>query len=140
MRNKKVIVTILIVSFLLFGCFKLIKTNEQPNGKLINSNLEEVLELQKTNQSFFVYLARNDCKKCQEVESFLERYDKKFSRNVYRIETRKEPRQEALQMFLQRYRIKSVPTFLIVQDGNVKKIERKTFFFEQTLKQFLPDF
>ncbi|EJB2753162.1 thioredoxin family protein [Enterococcus faecalis] len=140
MRNKKVIVTILIVSFLLFGWFKLIKTNEQPNGKLINSNLEEVLELQKTNQSFFVYLARNDCKKCQEVESFLERYDKKFSRNVYRIETRKEPRQEALQMVLQRYRIKSVPTFLIVQDGNVKKIERKTFFFEQTLKQFLPDF
>lgn len=59
---------------------------------------------------------------------------------MYRIETRKEPRQEALQMFLQRYRIKSVPTFLIVQDGNVKKIERKTFFFEQTLKQFLPDF
>ncbi|EGO8395714.1 thioredoxin [Enterococcus faecalis] len=140
MRNKSVIVSILIVSLLSFGCFKLIKTNEQSNGKLINSNIEEVLALQKTNTSFFVYLARNDCKKCQEVESFLERYDKKFSRNVYRIETRKEPRQEALQMFLQRYRIKSVPTFLIVQDGNVKKIERKTFFFEQTLKQFLPDF
>lgn len=135
MRNKKAIVTILIVSFLLFGCFKLIKTNEEQNGKIINSNLEEVLELQKTNQSFFVYLARNDCKKCQEVESFLERYDKKFSRNVYRIETRKEQKQEELQSFLQRYRIKSVPSFLTVRDGTVKKIERKAFFFEQTLKQ-----
>ncbi|HAQ4341448.1 TPA: thioredoxin family protein, partial [Enterococcus faecium] len=133
MRNKKVIVRILIVSFLLFGCFKLIKTNEESNGKLINSNLEEVLELQKTNQSFFVYLARNDCKKCQEVESFLERYDKKFSRNVYRIETRKEPRQEELQTFLQRYHVKSVPSFLVIHDRNVKKIERKTFFFEKTL-------
>ncbi|MGM0282937.1 hypothetical protein IGJ01_000935 [Enterococcus sp. AZ089] len=140
MRNKKAIVAMLIVSCFLFGCFKIVANDDKLNGKLIESDLEQVLALQKTNASFFVYLARNDCKKCQEVESFLERYDKKFSRNVYRIETRKEPRQEALQMFLQRYRIKSVPTFLIVQDGNVKKIERKTFFFEQTLKQFLPDF
>lgn len=54
MRNKKVIVRILIVSFLLFGCFKLIKTNEESNGKLINSNLEEVLELQKRINHFCV--------------------------------------------------------------------------------------
>ncbi|EMF0203283.1 thioredoxin family protein [Enterococcus hirae] len=136
MRNKTIIVSILIVSLLLFGCFKLIKTNEQVNGKIIHCNLEEVLALQKTSTSFFVYLARNDCKKCQEVDSLLKKYDKKFSRNVYRIETRKEPKQEELQLFLQRYHIKSVPSFLAIHDGKGKKIKRKAFFFEQRLNQF----
>lgn len=130
----------LLISFPFDSSLVFISLKQPNKRKLINSNLEEVLELQKTNQSFFVYLARNDCKKCQEVESFLERYDKKFSRNVYRIETRKEPRQEELQTFLQRYHVKSVPSFLVIHDRNVKKIERKTFFFEKTLNQFLPNF
>lgn len=136
MRNKKAIVTMLIVSCFLFGCFKIVANDDKLNGKLIESDLEQVLALQKTNASFFVYLARNDCKKCQEVESYLKKNEGKLSRNVYRIETRKEPRQEELQTFLQRYHVNSVPSFLVIHDRNVKKIERKTFSFEQTLNQF----
>lgn len=86
-----------------------------------HSSMAEVEQLAKDKKNFVVYLARDDCPACQKTGKELKKHDKKLKENVYRVETRTEKDQEKLQAFLKQNHIKSVPSFIKINDQSSKK-------------------
>lgn len=85
--------------------------------------LNEVMQI--NDQDIIIYLARNDCPDCKQVDALLKRNAKKLSMPVYRIETRIEENQSLLKQLIEQENIASVPTFLQKRDQDIERIEAK---------------
>lgn len=90
-----------------------------------HSSIDEVNQLISDKQEFVIYLARNDCPECQKVDEQLKKQDGKLRQNVYRVETRSEKNVSDLKAFIKQNDVKSVPTFLKIDDIN--KINKVSF-------------
>jgi thiol-disulfide isomerase/thioredoxin len=94
----------------------------------LDKNIENITldQLDKKNEtSFVVYFARDDCPDCQRMDAYLQKNQTKLTQKVYRIETKKEPNKEKLQVLLLQENIKEVPTFLQKNGEKFYKVSPK---------------
>lgn len=111
--------------FSLFFCvFFFVSFLHVPEGYYYtDKSFSDIESFVEEDKDCVIYFARDDCPECRSVDILLKQNNGKLAKDVFRIETRRDPNVTELKEFLKQKKIKKVPTFWSVDTKRV--IERQ---------------
>lgn len=143
MRNKRAIkrITLIVVLVLLVSVSILVYQNingvvdyKRNVSKLNKVSIDKLLEMDKRDESFVLYIGRETCPGCVQFSETLSKALELKKTTVYYLDTEKKDKK--ISDFRERYDVEFVPSFIYFEEGE-KYRKMETDISVEKLKEIL---